>query len=250
VQRPGTVHAVLLDLDDTLFDHRHSARTALQAVHRGHDCFSGVPFDRFEQAHAGFLEELHAQVLAGRIPLDDARVERFRRLFTIAGMNAGDAPAQEAAAAYREHYQAARRAVAGALTLLPALRQRARVGIVSNNLLDEQQEKLRHCGLGAHVDALIVSEEAGVAKPDPAIFHLALRRLGATATQAVMIGDSWAADVLGARSAGMRAIWFNPLGLPTPEPNDDVIELRALEPVQAVLDAVFGTPVQADAHRR
>src|SRR5262245_46997872 len=161
------VRAVLFDLDDTLFDHLHAARTALEAVQRCYACFGGLAFDALEAAHARFLEALHGDVVAGRRDLDDARRERFRRLFETAGVRAGDDLAAGAAATYRTRYLAARRAVDGAAALLPLVRARARVGVVSNNLLEEQADKLRFCGLESSVDALIVSEAAGVAKPDP-----------------------------------------------------------------------------------
>ena len=51
-----------------------------------------------------------------------------------------------------------------------------------------------------------------MAKPDPRIFAIALERLGCAAADAVMIGDSWPADIEGARAAGVRAIWFNRSG--------------------------------------
>ena len=125
----------------------------------------------------------------------------------------------------------ARRAVAGAASLVAAVRSRAKVGIVSNNMLQEQRDKLEFCGLSAHVDALIVSEEAGVSKPDPAIFRMALDALDVTADQSVMLGDSWSADVVGAQAAGIRVVWFNPLRNPSPDPSRRVPELHALEPV-------------------
>ncbi len=243
------VRAVLLDLDDTVFDHRHSSRSALQAVYRRHASLAGVSFERFEQEHSRILEEFHQDVLFGRIDLDEARVERFRRLFEVAGVSADAGLSRAAAAMYRREYQAARRAIAGASRLLQALRLRARVGIVSNNLLLEQQEKLQYCELAPHVDELIVSEQAGSVKPDPAIFHIALERLGAAPSEAVMVGDSWAADVAGARRAGIRAIWFNPDARPRPEPAPEVAELRALEPLEHVLAVIFSEG-DAGADRR
>jgi putative hydrolase of the HAD superfamily len=87
------------------------------------------------------------------------------------------------------------------------------------------------------VDVLIASEEAGVSKPDPRIFEIALERLEATADRAVMVGDSWANDILGARAAGIRAVWFNPAGDDAPEP--DVPVLRALTPVEPALRVVL-----------
>jgi putative hydrolase of the HAD superfamily len=233
--------AVLFDLDDTLFDHHGGARAALEAVQACHACLTALPFPDLERAHAVALEELHQDVLAGRVALDDARRERFRRLLADAGGDATWEDADRAARAYRGRYLETRRAVAGAAALLQAVKARARVGIVSNNLLAEQQDKLKVCGLDTWVDVLVVSEEAGIAKPDPAIFRLALDRLQCAPAEAVMIGDSWPADVAGAGAAGIRAIWFNPAGLEPPDPGVPVI--RALHPPDAVLRLVF------DAHR-
>ena len=233
------VRAVLFDLDDTLFDHRHCARAALAELHNAHPPLQAFEFAEFERLHARFLEELHHRVLIGELKLDDARRERFRRLFEAAGMTPDEQLVAGAAAAYRDGYQKIRQPVAGAARLLGLVRQRAPVAIVSNNLLEEQQDKLRHCGLDRYVDVLVVSEEAGTSKPDPEIFHLALRRLDCRPEEAVMIGDSWAADVVGAIEAGIRPIWFNPLGRPSPDPRASVEEIRSLEPPDGVLSLVF-----------
>jgi HAD superfamily hydrolase (TIGR01509 family) len=231
--------AVLFDLDDTLFDHTACARDALAAVHRSLDAFRAASFEAFARAHAAHLEALHLEVLAGALPIDAARIERFRRLLVAQG---GDATAAaDAARLYRAEYVRARRAVRGAPALLAELRRTAAIAVVSNNLLAEQREKIEQCGLAAHIDALVVSEEAGVSKPDPEIFRMALDRVGARPEEAVMIGDSWAADIAGARAAGLAAIWFNPRGLTPPEGMPAVPELRALEPVARALRVIFAS---------
>ncbi len=232
------VRAVLFDLDDTLFDHRGGARLALEAVQGHHACFSRIPFADFSRAHGQLLETLHTDVLAGRITIDDARRERFRRLFAIAGVQASAPVIESAAVAYRDRYLGARRAVDGAVALLQLVRPLARVGIVSNNLHQEQMEKIRSCGLETFVDVLVVSETAGVAKPDPAIFRLALDRLECAPSAAVMVGDSWPADIEGAQRAGIRPIWFNPLGSAAPDPG--IVQLRSLEPADRVLRVLWG----------
>ena len=233
------VRGVLFDLDDTLFDHRESAGEALRRVQRAHDRVRGVPFADFERHHSALLEELHPEVLAARIGMDEARIERFRRLFQRFGVTAEPDVCAEAAAMYRREYLDARRAMAGADALLRAVRRRATVGIVTNNLLQEQREKLEHCGLSAHVDALVVSETAGVSKPDPRIFAIALEELGVKPHEAVMLGDSWSADIAGARAAGIRAVWFNPRRLPSPDPSLGVAELHALEPTGLALEVLL-----------
>jgi putative hydrolase of the HAD superfamily len=244
VDTKPALRAVLFDLDDTLFDHAFGARAALSRVHAMHACFGRSPFDAFETAHADHLETLHQRVVAGEIDIDTARRERFRRLFRAADVDPDDEALRQTAAAYRECYLASRRPVNGALELLKALKPHVRIGIVSNNLLQEQQEKVRLCGFEPFLDALVVSEEAGVAKPDPAIFAIALDRLGCDPAGAVMIGDSWANDIRGARAAGLRCIWFNPDARPIPETANNVRELRSFEPVSTVLAAIFDPAFQ------
>lgn len=229
---------MLLDLDDTLFDHQHCAREALLGVRGLHDGLAGIEARMLESAHSRILEELHLEVLAGRVSLDAARVERFRRLYLSAGIEADADLATRTAVAYRDRYIQARKPIEGAAAFLAAIRARAAVVIVSNNLLHEQREKLRGCGLDRYVDVLVVSEEVGVSKPAPRIFEVALDRAGVSAGEAVMVGDSWANDVEGARAAGIRAIWFDRDGRSAPDPTVPV--LRSLEVSAETWRLIFG----------
>jgi YjjG family noncanonical pyrimidine nucleotidase len=229
--------AVLFDLDDTLFDHRRSARAALQEVHRVHA--PGFEFGAFERHHSKFLEEMHLEVLAGRIGLDDARRERFRKVFAALGVSLDPAETDAVASAYRAGYMTARRPLDGAADLLTILRRRVRIVIVTNNLLEEQQDKLAWCGLAPMVDVLIASEDVGVSKPDPGIFAIALDRAGVTASDAVMVGDSWANDVAGAQAAGIDAIWFNPDRKARPDGRAGVREIHCLIPPADIAEAIL-----------
>jgi YjjG family noncanonical pyrimidine nucleotidase len=233
------IRAVLFDLDDTLFDHRASSAEALRRVQSTYEYFRGTPFSEFEQTHSNLLEAMHLDVVSGRIGMDEARCERFRRLFESFNVKPSDEMCSAAARQYRSEYLAARRAIVGAEALLEAIRQRARVAIVSNNMLEEQKEKLAFCRLAAHVDVLVVSEEAGVSKPEPEIFRIALDRMGARPEDAVMVGDSWEADVVGARRSGIRAVWFNPQRRPAPDPSHRVPELHAFVPTDSALSVVL-----------
>jgi HAD superfamily hydrolase (TIGR01549 family) len=232
-----TVRAALFDLDDTLFDHQHCARVALAGIRALHTCFESFEPETLQRAHGEILEDLHQQVMTGHLDLERARVERFRRLYGVAGITADHRLAARAAAVYREGYLQARREVEGAAALLDAVHRHATVVIVSNNLLEEQQDKLRQCGLDRHVDILVVSEQAGVSKPHPGIFQIALERAGARAADAVMVGDSWSNDIEGARAAGIRPIWFNRDGKEPADPEVDMI--TSLEPTSEVLRVIL-----------
>jgi putative hydrolase of the HAD superfamily len=224
--------AILFDLDDTLFDHRRSAQAALREVHRVHA--AGLAFEALERHHTRYLEEMHIEVLAGRIGLDDARRERFRRVFEALGAPLGPADVDAVASAYRSGYMTARRPLEGAADLLAELQPHARIAIVTNNLLEEQQDKLAVCGLTPFVDVLVASEDVGVSKPDRRIFEIALERAGVSAQDAVMVGDAWVNDIAGAHRAGIRAVWFNPERKPRPADPPHVREIHALRPAAAI----------------
>jgi putative hydrolase of the HAD superfamily len=239
---------VFFDLDDTLFDHTLSVQLALRALADAFPLFGRVPIAHLAELHGAELEAQHLRVLAGELTLDEARLARFAALARACGQHAEareDVPADVSRVAehYRRAYLADRRPVPGALDLLHALRARRpapRIGIITNNVLEEQLEKLRHLRMRHLVDVLVVSEEAGVAKPNPAIFQIALDRAGcANPAQAVMVGDAWATDIVGARSAGLRAVWLNRGGRACPQPGT-CAELASLLPTDTTVAQVLG----------
>ena len=234
------ITAVLFDLDDTLFDHWACTRAALADLRERLPLLGRMPVGEVETEHRRLLEDLHLRVLAGGITVDQARVERFRRLLAFAGDRAGEEAAVDAAAAYRAAYLAHWRPVEGALELLEALHGQVLTGIVTNNVASEQRQKIAACGFGPLLDAVIISEEAGVTKPDPRIFRMALDQLGCQAGETVMIGDAWGTDIEGARAAGIRPVWFNRFAAESPDRR--VTEVRALMPVSALLLLLLPNP--------
>ena len=93
-----------------------------------------------------------------------------------------------------------------------ALRPRFKLGLVTNGPSRTQRPKIEQFRLIDYLDLLIVSEEVGVAKPDPAIFAIALERLGVAPSEALFVGDLPEFDLRGAAAAGMPFIWMNPRG--------------------------------------
>jgi len=100
----------------------------------------------------------------------------------------------------------------------------ARLAVVSNWDVS-LHDVLERTALRPLVDAVVISAELGVAKPDPAIFRAALERLGATADGALHVGDSLEDDVAGARAAGLEAVLVARNGAPAP---DGVRAVRSL----------------------
>jgi putative hydrolase of the HAD superfamily len=101
--------------------------------------------------------------------------------------------------------------------MLRALSSGHRLGIVTNGPPDLQRTKISLSGLEELVEAVVISGEVGVGKPDQRIFRVALEALGVDAARAVMVGDNAQRDVAGARASGLRAIW---VGHDRPLPKD------------------------------
>lgn len=98
------------------------------------------------------------------------------------------------------------------LPALQRLRARFRLMALSNGNAD-----LAVIGLSSFFEHAIVAREAGAAKPDARIFEVLLQRAGLGPAQVVYVGDDPHADVAGARSAGMPAVWIDRFGRPWPE---------------------------------
>lgn len=105
--------------------------------------------------------------------------------------------------------------------------------IISNNT-DLLPETLRNIGWAGRLASVTYSQEAGAEKPDPRIFRRALERAHASPHEAVHVGDSWSADVLGATRSGLRAIWVNRENEAAPAPCETVRDLRGILDLLAV----------------
>ena len=90
--------------------------------------------------------------------------------------------------------------------VLGELRSRGCKLIVVTNWDVSVHEMLARTGLAPLLDGAVSSAEVGAAKPDPAIFRVALELAGVEAAQAVHVGDTPAEDGEGARAAGIRAV--------------------------------------------
>lgn len=97
-----------------------------------------------------------------------------------------------------------------AVATLAELRRRGyRLGLISNAGYDEDvQVLIDKAMLRPYFEYIISSAACRIRKPDPRIFEMALRSLGAQADEAVMVGDFLAADVLGANQLGMGSVWI------------------------------------------
>ncbi len=115
-----------------------------------------------------------------------------------------------------------------AVATLEALRGRGLRLVVLSNWDFSLHEMLARTGIDALVDGAVSSAEYGIAKPDPAIFEHALALAGVTAAEAWHVGDSVDADVVGARTAGVKPVYVARDDTPVPSGVTVIDELAEL----------------------
>lgn len=85
---------------------------------------------------------------------------------------------------------------------------------VATNASDSQSsqvwEALKRVEMGEYFKAVFTSRELGSRKPESAFFHQLESVLARPPYQMVMIGDDYEVDVIGAKAAGWKAVWYNP----------------------------------------
>jgi HAD superfamily hydrolase (TIGR01549 family) len=227
--------AVIFDLDDTLCDYATAREARLRRAFTlspgGDRSRIAIDLDRMIaesiQMHphgADHFEELFARfgiadARAASVAADWYRKNRFHGLHLF--------PETEAV------FSTVRNAVSDG-----GSKAARSIGIVTNGPTEVQRAKLELLGIESLVDFVLVSEEFGVAKPDPQIFREALRLAGVGADEAVFVGDSAEFDMAGARAVGIPTVWVNRHQRPWTEPGPPPTrQIRTLAELPQLLSA-------------
>jgi HAD superfamily hydrolase (TIGR01549 family) len=200
------ITAVIFDVDDTLFDRELAQNKALEML-----------VDRFPQVLGGFTKErlkiswqesdriamTDFEASATSTKLRDTRSKEFIRFLGIQE-DLADAFTQ----AYLRDYPSINTPVPGAADLLKDLSLKYKLGVISNSLPDVQYRKLETLGFRNMFSCIVLSEELGIRKPDPRIFRHAAYLLQVPTSNCLYVGNSFKADIIGAKTAGMQACWY------------------------------------------
>ena len=84
--------------------------------------------------------------------------------------------------------------------------------ILSNGFQELQCHKMRSAGIDRFFKKIVLSDDIGILKPWPEIFHFALSATQSEVRDSLMIGDSWENDVAGAKGVGMHQVFYNVTG--------------------------------------
>ncbi len=203
-ERMTGIRSVCFDLDGTLYDFikvmKHSLRVTLaELARRIPECGEKLTIDKMIQIRNHTAQELKGKTTN----LEEVRLESFRRTLNYCGAN-DDEFAEQLNQLYLKHRFEDMVLFDDALPTLEGLKGRYTLSIISNG-----NSYPRKLGLEDYFQFIILAQDVGIEKPDPGIFHLAIERAGCLPDEFLYVGDSQESDILGARRAGIKIVWFN-----------------------------------------
>lgn len=200
---------LFFDLDDTLWAFSLNARDAYEEMYRkyGYDRF----FDSFEHYYSLYQRrnlELWAEYADGKVTKEELNRQRYLYPLEVVGVR--DSVLAEA---YEKDALAAiptkSKLMPHALEVLEYLSSKYNLYILSNGFKELQSHKMRSAGIDRYFKKVVLSDDIGILKPWPEIFHFALSATQSELNESLMIGDSWENDITGAAGVGMHQVFYN-----------------------------------------
>jgi putative hydrolase of the HAD superfamily len=221
---------VIFDADHTLFDFDKAEENALSLMME--EMGSRMCGERLA-LYRKLNMELWKLFEKKKIGQEEIKIERFRRFFKKIGL---DADFNVASSVYLEYLSQQSWLLEYAEELIENLYGKIEIGLITNGLAQVQHPRYEKSGLKGYFKAFMVSEDVGVAKPDPTIFEKMMENFpGIDKKGMLMVGDSLSSDIAGGINFGIDTCWFNPKGLKADGGIRPTYEIRDLRHIYEIL---------------
>lgn len=201
---------LFIDLDDTIYDFSGASRESFR------ETYDLLHYERYFDSFEHYLSlyepynlELWRIYGEGKITKEELNRRRYSHPLECVGVNdqqLADTFCREALGRIPTKGPL----MPGALELLEYLRPKYNMYILSNGFKELQSRKMRTAGIDVYFDALILSEDIGINKPNRELYEYALVRTGSKLNESLMIGDMFDTDIVGAANIGMEQMYYNP----------------------------------------
>ena len=201
---------LFIDLDDTIYDFSGASRESFR------ETYDLLHYERYFDSFEHYLSlyepynlELWRIYGEGKITKEELNRRRYSHPLECVGVNdqqLADTFCREALGRIPTKGPL----MPGALELLEYLRPKYNMYILSNGFKELQSRKMRTAGIDGYFDALILSEDIGVNKPNRELYEYALAKTGSKLSESLMIGDMFDTDIVGAANIGMDQMYYNP----------------------------------------
>ncbi len=223
----GVVTDIFFDLDHTLWDFDRNSALTFERILKDHDIT--IDITHFLKVYVPVNLAYWKLYREDKIDQDTLRFSRLHDSFTSLGHTLPKEMISSLAKDYIAHLTGFNHLFPFAIDILEYLKPDYRLHIITNGFKETQEKKLRNSGILTYFDKVVNSEMAGVKKPNPLIFELALELAGTTPARALMIGDSLEADILGARAVGLHTLHFNAHGESTNDHGQMITDLSEIK---------------------
>lgn len=201
---------IFFDLDHTLWDFEKNSAFTFQKIFKEQSI--KLKLDEFLAVYVPANLRFWKMYREEKITKSELRYQRLKSVFDTLGYVIPDDLIHVLSEEYINYLSSFNNLFPNAVEVLEYLKPNYNLHIITNGFQEIQEKKLRNSGIHGYFSEIIDSEMAGVKKPNPIIFKLALDRAKVEPHKSLMIGDSLEADIMGAKAVGLHTLHFNAHG--------------------------------------
>ncbi|MFP4457400.1 MAG: YjjG family noncanonical pyrimidine nucleotidase [Clostridia bacterium] len=203
--------AILFDLDDTIWDFKNNSINAIDSIRKLYQQKFKVKATSklFRKIYEQKNEILWNEYRRGERSSESISYQRFIDVGNHFNKNVTIEEAKYIASSYLEELYQGDVLIEGAVEVLDYLNKIYVLGLITNGF-KQGLIRLNRCNLEGYFRYSVSSEEFGSPKPNKNIFLHAAAKIMVDPKECIYIGDNYEGDVIGAKEAGLGAIFFNP----------------------------------------
>jgi putative hydrolase of the HAD superfamily len=195
---------IFFDLDHTLWDFEKNSALTFQKILTENKV--EVELERFLEVYVPANLEFWRMFREERISKEELRYQRLATVFQRLDYEVSDDLINLLAEQYIEFLSSFHHLFEYAEELLQNLQKKYRLHMITNGFREVQRKKMKSSGILDYFEHIVDSESVHVKKPNPKIFQHAMELANVTPENALMIGDSFEADIMGALEMKMHVI--------------------------------------------
>lgn len=224
------IQHIFFDLDHTLWDFETNSNLAFKHIFKENNIT--VSSDEFLKYYEEINQKYWKLYREDKVSRKVLRYKRLKETFDVVNYTISDWLINKLSEDYLYTLPNYNFLFEGVHETLQYLQKKYTLHIITNGFNEVQNHKLKKSKLQQYFATITTSEKAESKKPHTKIFKYALQEAKAVSEKSIMIGDNLEADVLGAKQAGLQAIYFNPEKKETP---NKIIQITNLIQLKKIL---------------
>lgn len=224
------IQHVFFDLDHTLWDFETNSNLAFKHIFKENNIT--LSSDEFLKYYEEINQKYWKLYREDKVSREVLRYKRLKETFDVVNFSVSEKTINKLSDEYLAALPNYNFLLEGVHETLQYLQKKYTLHIITNGFNEVQNHKLKKSKLQQYFATITTSEKAKSKKPHTKIFKYALHKAKTISEKSIMIGDNLEADILGAKKAGLQAIYFNPEKKETP---NKIIQITNLIQLKKIL---------------